>query len=120
MSTPERERRPLDVHADLDVTVAGADLRVRADGDLVVVTAPSVRAAFALLRAGRALPLAFESVAGGLDAADVTVLVRARGRTLATLGVGATPGVLSRALGVAPAELDPVAVLSALLLRSRE
>ena len=93
--------RPLDVDANLTLTVDGAAVSIRGYGDLVVVAAPSLSAVRTLARTaappldGRLLP--------HLEDADVRLDVRVRGRSVARVGSGIDAGPLSRALGVAPA-----------------
>lgn len=92
--------RPLDVVADLTVEVGTETVSVRGYGDLVVVSAPTVAAAQALSKPGGVL-------LDRLVAADVTVDLRVRGRSVARAGPDREPGRLSRALGVAPARVSP-------------
>jgi hypothetical protein len=96
--------RPLDVDADLTLTVDGAAVSIRGYGDLVVVSAPSLAALRTLARTG-ASHLGTERL-DRLRDADVTLDVRVRGRSVARLGAGVDPGPLSRALGVDPARVS--------------
>ncbi|WP_224269353.1 peptide ABC transporter ATP-binding protein [Haloprofundus salinisoli] len=106
-------RRPLDVTAELTLTVEGEEVRVVGFGELVVVDAPSLGGAFALLRGAGQLPT--EQFGENVRAADVTVDVRVDGVSVARLGPDLRPGYLSRALGVAPARLSLGGVALALL-----
>ncbi|WP_224336682.1 peptide ABC transporter ATP-binding protein [Haloprofundus halobius] len=108
-------RRPLDVTAELTLTVEGEQLRVVGFGELVVVDTPSLDAALALLRGTGRLPT--EQFGEDVRAADVTVDVRVDGVSVARLGPGIRPGYLSRALGVAPARLSLGGTAMALLRR---
>jgi hypothetical protein len=99
--------RPLDVVADLTVTVDDETIRVRGYGDLVVVRAPTLDAVRSLATMRSALDLSRR--------ADVTVDVRVRGHSVARAGPGEEPGRLSRLLGVAPARLSLGGVLLSLL-----
>jgi hypothetical protein len=102
---------PLEVEADLDLTVEGAPATVRSSGDHAVVTFESARGA---LRAARARPDGSASgIATLLSAAEVTVEVRVRSATVAVLGPGASPGTLSGLLGAAPAQVYAVRALRA-------
>jgi hypothetical protein len=98
----------LDVYADLAVEVGDAKVSVRGYGDLVVVRAPTLAAARGLAGGGT------QSVLERLCAAEVTVDLRVGNRSVARAGPGHEPGVLSRALGVAPARLSPGGVLLSL------
>lgn len=106
--------RALAVEADLVLDVAGEAVAVWADGDRVVVDAPTARAALALLRGTRTLPGSLPALGAELVAADLPVSVRVRRAEVAHLGPGATPGRLERAVGVDPAALSPVGVVLAL------
>lgn len=97
-------RAPLSITTeDLTLTVDGVALDVRSTGDRVFVEAESVRDA---IRVARGLP---DGDATGpaalLTATDLTTEFRVRGRTVAVLGAAARPGLLSKRLGVAPAEI---------------
>jgi hypothetical protein len=100
--------RPLDVHADLTVEVDGATVSIRGYGDLVVVRAPSLAAA-------RALSTGTGLLLDRLHDADVTLDLRVRGHSVARAGPGHDPGLLSRAVGAAPARLSPGGVVLSLL-----
>ena len=106
-------RAPLSVVTeDLTLTVDGVDLDVRSTGDRLFVEVATVRDA---LRVARRLP--GDSDARGpaalLTATDLTTEVRVRGRTVAIVGAAARPGVLSRELGVTPAEVRIAGALGA-------
>jgi hypothetical protein len=92
-------RPPLDVDADLTLTVGDATGTVRGYGDLVVVDLPTLAAARTV---GRTVaPLSAAAVDAG-----VTVDLRVRGRSVARAGPDVDPGPLSRALGLAPARVS--------------
>lgn len=95
---------PLDVFADLTLTVDDAPVSIRGYGDLVVVDAPSL-AAVRALEAGTGAPLE------RLLTADVTLDVRVRGRSVARATPGGRAGPLGRALGVAPFSVAPGGLL---------
>ncbi|QCJ48056.1 MULTISPECIES: hypothetical protein [Haloprofundus] len=108
-------RRPLDVTAELTLTVEDEDVRVVGYGELVVVDAPSLAGALALLRGTGRLPT--ERFGENVRAADVTVDVRVDGVSVARLGPGIRPDALSRRVGVAPARLSLGGAALALLRR---
>ncbi|WP_129116810.1 hypothetical protein [Halegenticoccus tardaugens] len=113
----ERGRR-LAIDADLDLTIEEADVRVRGYGDLVVVDAPTLGVARSLLRGAFSLPIpsaAPRQVAESGPAVDV----RVRGGSVARIGRGVEPGVVSRLLGVAPARVSACGVLLAMISRRR-
>ncbi len=106
-------RAPLSITTtDLTLTVDGVPLDVRSTGDRLFVEASTVRDA---IRVARGLPAAgnAEGPAALLVATDLTTEFRVRGRTVAVVGADARPGVLSRELGVAPAELRLAGLLGA-------
>ena len=106
-------RAPLAITTtDLALTVDGVPLDVRSTGDRLFIEASTVRDA---IRVARNLPAAAnaEGPAALLVATDLTAEFRVRGRTVAVVGADARPGVLSRELGVAPAELRLAGLLGA-------
>jgi len=103
---------PLHVETDLSVTVDGTEARLRSTGDRLFLEFPSVVAAVEALRS---LPATERrQVHEALTAADLTLEVRARGRTLVALGAGTVSGPLARRLGVDPVEVRLGGTLSAL------
>ena len=97
-------RAPLSVTTeDLTLTAAGVELPVRSTGDRLFIEAATVRDA---VRVARSLPEDADASgpAALLTATDLTAEIRVRGRTVVVLGADARPGLLSRELGVAPAE----------------
>jgi len=106
-------RAPLSVATDdLTLTVDGVDLEVRSTGDRLFVEVATVRDA---VRVARSLPEAIDARGPTtlLLATDLTAEIRVRGRTVAVVGAGARPGLFSRRLGVAPAELRLAGALGA-------
>jgi hypothetical protein len=101
---------PLSVAADLTLSMNGAEATVRSTGERLFVEFPSLSAA---LRALRGLPDRENELAALLRTTDLTVEVRVRDRTVAVVGAGARPGVLSRRLGVDPVEARVGGVLGA-------
>ena len=102
MSDSRRDDRPLRVEADLALEIDGAETRIVGHGELIVVEAPSIRAAGAILRSARAVPTGADPLArlgDGLERADLRVDVRVRGTSVARAGAGIDPGLVSRALG---------------------
>lgn len=111
--TADGRRPPVEVDADLDVTIEGETLRVDGYGDLLVVDAPSFSALRSLRRGVDALP---DPLSTALPAgAGLTVDLRVRGVSVARIDPDADPGPLARALGVAPARPSLGGVLRALL-----
>ncbi|PSP94404.1 hypothetical protein BRC91_06345 [Halobacteriales archaeon QS_4_62_28] len=94
---------PLSVEADLSISLDGYDYQVSGAGDRLVITAPSIPAALALLRS---VPDAGnEPLQEILETADLVADVRVRGTHVASLGAGVEPGLLSRPLGGPPAHV---------------
>jgi hypothetical protein len=103
---------PLSVETDLSVRLDGTEAALRSTGDRLFLEFPSV---VAVVEAMRSLPATERRhVHETLTAADLTLEVRARHRTLAVLGADAVAGPLARELGMEPAELRLGGVLSAL------
>lgn len=90
---------PLSVDVDLRVTIDGRDCDVWDEGDVVVVNAPTLRTARALLDGADALPLPVERLAGELARADLVVEVQVRRSPVARVGAGVTPSRLAARLG---------------------
>lgn len=105
------EPTPLDVYADLTVSVDGAEARVRSTGERAFVEFDSLSDA-SIAADGRP-PGALDRLPAALRQADLTLEIRVRGRTVAVSGAGASPGVISRRFGVAPTELRPLGVIGA-------
>lgn len=115
--------RRVAVEADLDLSVDGEPVRVRGDGDLVVIDAPSL----ATLRAFRAGvdalpgPVATDgssaSVVAAAADAGPTVEVRVRGTSVARIVPGGAPGILGTLLGTAPARPQLGGLVRAILGR---
>jgi len=106
-------RAPLTVTTtDLTLSVDGVDLEVRSTGDRLFVEASTVRDA---LRVARSLPRGGDARGPSalLTATDLTTEIRVRGRTVAVVGADARPGLISRKLGVAPAEVRLSSVVGA-------
>ncbi|EMA69298.1 hypothetical protein C461_03018 [Halorubrum aidingense JCM 13560] len=103
---------PLSVETDdLTLAVDGVSLDVHSTGERLFVEADSVRDA---IRTLRRVPVDdVRGPAAFLTATDLTTEFRVRGRTVAVIGAGARPGVLSRRLGVAPAEIRIIGVVDA-------
>jgi len=103
---------PLSVGTDnLTLTVDGVELDVHSTGERLFIEAGSVRDA---IRALRRVPAGdVRGPAALLTATDLTTEFRVRGRTVAVIGADARPGVLSRRLGVAPAEIRTVGAVDA-------
>jgi len=110
---------PLEILADLQLTVDGESIDVQADGRYVVVNLPSLRAGRRLLdaeplsRDGRG-PRQIREV---LEVAGITLEIQLEGAPIAVLGAEAAPGRLSRALRLDGVELRPVSTLRQTLRR---
>lgn len=104
------DRAPIDVTADLVLTVDGHPVRVESYTDLVTVDLPSVRAAVRLLTRhgdrGGALP-------DLLAAAGLTVEVTIDGTVVARVGADADAGLLERCLGYSRVGVRPLGWLLA-------
>ena len=111
-----RERPPLEVTANLSVTVDGVQLSVYADGDRIRVQVPSVWAGARVLLA--ALEGGGDGLAAALEATGLTAEIRVGSAVVAVAGAGATPGRLARLLSVGPVEVR-VRALAAAALRVR-
>jgi hypothetical protein len=127
-------RQPLYVEADLSIQVTPAGRTVDAladdasgavsvwgDGSTVTVDCPSFGAARSLLSGLDALPLGPDRVGDELDAMDLTVRVRVRQATVATLGPGVRPKrrsrLFARLAGAPAAAVSPRGVLVAAVRR---
>ena len=106
---------PLEVLADLRLTVDGERVAIQADGDRIVVD-------LATLEAGRRLLASYPSSVGrypaptdrfheALQVAGLTVELRLQGEMIARMGKGAQPGRLGRLLNVEGIELRPATSL---------
>jgi hypothetical protein len=106
------EKAPLSIETDdLTLTVDGVELDVHSTGKRLFIEADSVCDA---IRAVRKVPDGdVRGPAAFLTAADLTTEVRVRGRTVVVIGADARPGVLSRRLGIAPAEFRTIGALDA-------
>jgi len=107
-----REGPPLDVTANLSVTVDGVDLAVSTAGDRLRVQVPSLSAGLSVLRAtpdgGSRLPEA-------LAATGLTAEVRVGSAVVAVLGADAAAGRLARRLGLGPVQLRARGLVAAAL-----
>jgi len=90
---------PLSVDVDLRVTVDGRECTVWDEGDVIVVNAPTLGTARALLDGAEALPLPVERLSGGLDRAGLVVEVRVRRAPVARVGAGVAPSRLAARMG---------------------
>lgn len=100
---------PLDVSADLAVSVAGHEVTVEAATDRIHITVPTVGIAVSLVRRARGV---LPGAARVLAAADLTAVVRVRGRVVAVLGAEARPGRLGERLD-APIQVSADGALTA-------
>lgn len=111
---------PLEVLADLRLTVDGEDIEIRGTGDRVVVDLPSLRAGRRLLASG---PFAGNRarttgrVHEALQISGLTAEVRLQGDPIARLGAEARPGAIGRLLSLDGVEVRPTPPVRAALRR---
>lgn len=98
-------RAPLSLETDLRLTIDGREATLSSTGERVFVEFSSVPDAVRAFRASGVSTSRTNRLAALLHTTDLTVEVRVRDRTVAVIGPGARPGIVSRRLGVAPAEL---------------
>jgi hypothetical protein len=110
----EPSQIPLNVNADLTVSVDGGEAEVSSTGDRLFVTFPSVLPAVSALRDLPNDPDSTDAVATALSRTDLTTEVRIHDRTVAVIGSQAKPGVLSEALSADPIEVRAGGALGAL------
>lgn len=91
----DEDLAPLDVHADLAASIDGHEVTVEAATDRIHVTMSTIGVAATLVRRARGV---LPGAARVLAAADLTLVVRVRGRIVAVLGAEAKPGRLARRL----------------------
>lgn len=90
---------PLSVDVDLEVTVDGSRCSVWNENELIVVNAPTLAAARALLSGVETLPLAQRRLVGRLSKADLTIEIRVRHVPIARVGAGVEPSRLAATAG---------------------
>ncbi|MFC7155466.1 hypothetical protein ACFQPA_08355 [Halomarina halobia] len=100
-----RTPHPVDVTADLTLTIDGQPITVESYTDTVFVNLPSIRAASALARTGLRRADRLDRLLRDLD---VTVVFRIDGTPVARIGAAARPGPLAR---IAPIQPDARGVL---------
>lgn len=108
--------RPLEVLADLELSVDGEPIDIRGTGDRIVVDLPTLRAGRRLLTSGPFVfnrPKRTRQLHEALRVTELSVEVRLRGDPIAQIGKGAEPGSLSRLLNVEGVELKPTRPLRA-------
>lgn len=110
------DRKSINVEADLTVTVAGHDLRVRGYDELVALDLPSFPAAISLWRE---LPAEPADAAAAITSIGLTAEVRVRGVPVARIGADAVPSRVARGLGLGPVELLLEGALLAAVTRRR-
>ncbi|PSQ96488.1 MAG: hypothetical protein BRD55_06570 [Bacteroidetes bacterium SW_9_63_38] len=103
--------RPLDVHADLQLTVDGEDIDIQSAGDRIMVEVPSLDAGRRVLHAvpfsqrGRARTA--RQAQEILTEVGLTLELQLDGTPLAVIGADARPGRLGRFLPTGGVELHP-------------
>jgi hypothetical protein len=111
---------PLEVLADLRLTVDGEDIEIRGTGDRIVVDLPSLRAGRRLLTSG---PFAGDraqatgQVHEALRISGLTAEVRLQGDPIARLGAEARPGAIGQFLSLDGVEVRPTPPVRAALRR---
>lgn len=90
---------PLSVDIDLDVTVDGRRCAVWNEGDRIVVNAPTLSAARALLGGVDALPVPQQLLHEELGSASLTVEVRVRHAHVGAVGADVVPSSLAGLAG---------------------
>jgi len=102
---------PLEVLADLRLTVDGEAIDVRGEGHHLVVDLPSLRAGRRLVTSGPFVlgnrEEALTRLHEALDVGGVSAEIRLQGTRVARMGAGARPGMLSRVLSLGPVEVQP-------------
>lgn len=91
--------RSLSIETDLDITVDGDRCVVWTEPDCLVVNAPTVSAARALLSGVESLPLSQARLAAGLTQTDLTVEIRVQHATVARVGAAVEPSRLASLAG---------------------
>jgi hypothetical protein len=103
---------PLEVLADLSLNVDGEDVKVRGEGDRVVVDLPNLRAGRRLLMAGPfrrgQRERTTRRIHEALRLADITMEVRLHGDVIARVGAEARPNAVARLLNLGDIEVRPV------------
>ncbi|WP_049903406.1 hypothetical protein [Halococcus agarilyticus] len=105
----DEDLAPLDVQADLAASIDGHEVTVEAAANRIHVTVPAVAVGATLIRRVRGV---LPGAARVLAAADLTLVVRVRGRVVAVLGAEAQPGRLGRRLD-APVQISADGALTA-------
>lgn len=102
---------PIEILADLQLTVDGEDIEIRGDGDRIVVDLPTLRAGRRLVQSGPFVladrEVQLNRLHTSMAAAGISVDVRLQGQSIARLGEGAQPGLTSRLLGLGKVEVRP-------------
>lgn len=107
---------PVEIETDLDLSIDGIPIGVESTGARLLISIPSLAAA---VRIYRRIPwTASEIPAELLEAEQLTVEVRVRGRTVAVAGAEARTGQLEKALEMAHIELRLGGLLGAVGVES--
>lgn len=91
--------RSLSIETDLDITIDGDRCAVWTEPDCLVVNAPTLSAARALLNGVESLPLSQARLAAGLSQTDLTVEIRVQYATVARVGAAVQPSRLASLAG---------------------
>ena len=99
------------------VEMGGESARIDAQGDLIVVELPSLRAGASIVGrwpGGQGRRRALRRIHEGLTGAGLKLEVKVGSRTIGRLGAGSRPGLASRLLGFDPLEIRFGGVLGSL------
>lgn len=111
---------PLEVLADLRLSVDGEPIEIRGTGDHVVVDLPSLRAGRRLLASGPFVADRAQTTGRlheAFELSGITMEIRLDGDPVARLGAGARPGALGRFLNLDGVEVRPARPLRAAVRR---
>lgn len=109
--TSDADPGQLTVSTDLTLTVAGTEAELRSTGERLFLEFPSAASAW---RAFRSFPLTERRrLHEALTAGNLALELRARHRTIAVLGAGASSGPVARRFGVDPVEVRLCGAISA-------
>ena len=96
---------PLNITGEVEALIADKTVLVRAKGDVITIDIPTIRVGIMALRGAGRRKQRTRMLSGADSAlrfALLTVDFRLAGGTVAKLGNGARPGLLSHLLGLAP------------------
>ncbi len=97
--------RPISIEGEVRAETPGLAISLRGEGDALVMETDSLGGALRALR-GSAPKGLIRRLSGPLEMAEVTLIVRRRGREIARLDPARGPNLAGRLLGVAPARVS--------------